>query len=131
MKKLLFILLVCPVFSFAQEEWEHVGTSSNDTKYYIRDVSLKTNSDIIRLWVKAVQSDKSIKRDNNQKPGDYTLSKWEIDCDEETTLTKIMVFYNREGELKNSSTGPFEESPVIPDTMGEKVLKYACNKFSN
>ncbi|MFY1047216.1 surface-adhesin E family protein [Chryseobacterium sp. GP-SGM7] len=131
MKKLLFILLLCPVVLFAQEDWEFVGTSANDTQYFIRDVSAKTNSTKIKFWVKSVQSDKDSKRQNNQKPGDYSLSKWEGDCDEETTQTKIMVIYNRDGEVKSSSTGPFEETPIIPDTMGEKVLKAACNKFSN
>lgn len=129
MKKLLFIVLLCPVFSFAQEEWEFVGSSTNQDQYFIRDVSEKTNSTKIKFWVKSVKSEKSIKKSKGEKPGDYSVSKWEGDCDEETILTKIMVFYNSDGEIINSSDGPFKESPTIPDTMGDKVLKTACSKF--
>lgn len=57
MKQLLLVILF-PSFLFAQEEWEHVATSSNKDTYSIRNTIKQRNSDNIVFWVKVQKPDK-------------------------------------------------------------------------
>lgn len=129
MKKLLLLLLFSPAVTYAQSDWESIGFSGRDSEYFIREVSV---DDIggISFWVKNVSN--TLDRKTGMKtPGKYSVSKWEGDCKAKTIITKIMVMYNKKGKIRNSTTGPFQEAPVIPDTMGEKALNAACTKIYN
>ncbi|MCY0976889.1 hypothetical protein PGH12_06950 [Chryseobacterium wangxinyae] len=61
MKKLLFFLMLFPAFLFAQSDWEYVGTDSENAKYYIKDINKKKYSTKITVWIKIVDSDKTVK----------------------------------------------------------------------
>lgn len=41
MKKLLLLLIFFPLLSFAQEEWEYVGSSTDKSEFYIKDAEKK------------------------------------------------------------------------------------------
>lgn len=132
MKKLLFTLLMFPVLSFAQDEWEYFGETMENNKYYVRDIEKGKYSSTLTFWVKIKHPDKTIKSKKGiiKKSGNYTMAKWLADCKEKTLETKMMVIYNNSGKVIESSTGPFFEEPVIPDSVGETVLEGVCFKYS-
>ena len=61
MKKLLFILLFIPLFSYAQTEWEYVGNDRDNSEYYVKDYKKRNHTDYIETWLKIVRTDKIVK----------------------------------------------------------------------
>ncbi|MGE8527216.1 hypothetical protein [Chryseobacterium rhizosphaerae] len=43
MKKLLFLLLLFPGITFAQDEWEYVATTNSEDNYFIKDIIKEDN----------------------------------------------------------------------------------------
>ncbi len=131
MKKLLFILLLCPVFSFAQEEWEKVGTAKNGDEYFIRDVTQKKDSSKIQFWQKMIKSldYKPTSKTDLLAPGGFVLTRYDADCDERTIHAQMMVYYDKDGNPLKSHICIFKETYVIPDSIGETFLLSACIKL--
>lgn len=131
MKKLLLLLLLFPAMTFAQEEWQYEGQSTSKEKYFIRDIEKKSYGSKLTMWVKRQEIDKVLKtkKGNVTKAGGYVISKWECDCTEKTVETKISVYYDSKGNVKETDSGPFFAEPVVPDSVGEHLLIVACEKI--
>lgn len=131
MKKLSLTLLLFPALAFAQEDWEYVGSASDKSTYYIKNVEKKSYGDLVLFWNKTVLPDKYVKtkKGNVVKKGGYTMIKYEGDCSDETLKTLMIALYDSNGNIKNSNSGPYISEPVIPDSMGKALLSNACDKF--
>ena len=58
MKKLLFLLLLLPVITFAQDEWEYLVTTNSEDNYYIKDIVKEDTYGRLSVWVKIQKSNK-------------------------------------------------------------------------
>jgi len=132
MKQLLLVILF-PSFLFAQEEWEHVATSSNKDTYSIRNTIKQRNSDNIVFWVKVQKPDKIEKTESGSifKGGDYVITKYEADCDKQTLRTIVGVVYDKNGAVKLNIPEKYLAETVIIDSVGETFLNAACRKIFN
>lgn len=130
MKHLLFLLLF-PASLFAQEEWEHVATSSNMDTFSIRNAVKQRSSENIMFWVKTQKPEKIEKQESGSifKGGDYVITKYEADCDKQTLRTIIGVVYDKKGVVKLNIPEKYLAEAVIIDTVGETFLNAACKKI--
>lgn len=133
MKKKLFILLLYPVFSFAQEDWEYVGSSTDESSFYIKNIQKQDYGNRVEFWNKVILPNKVVKTKKGSitKKGDQYLTKYEADCRNKSMKKIMIVLYDGKGETKDTDTGPFFYEPVIPDSMGESLLLSACSILMN
>lgn len=129
MKKILLPILLFPAVALAQDDWEYVAENSDSEPYFIRAVEKKSYGNKVTFWIKRVNADKNVKTKKGtiKKKGGHVIAKWECDCTEETIETKMIATYDNNGKIINSDSGPFFAEPAIPDTVGYKLLKTACN----
>ncbi|WP_343665205.1 surface-adhesin E family protein [Chryseobacterium mucoviscidosis] len=130
MKKLLFILLFIPLFSYAQTEWEYVGNDSDNSEYYVKDYKKRNYTDYIETWLKIVRTDKIVKTKKGtiKKSGIVSLEKYKFKCEEKTMALESYADY-RNGILIKSGNGFGVENDIVPDSIGESLLDYLCSKF--
>lgn len=131
MKKCLFLLLLLPGTTFAQDEWEYVATTNFEDNYFIKDIVKEDHYGRLSFWVKIQKSDKKeyFKGQKYYRPSDLVLTKWSMDCQNKTSKTQTLVVYDLKGKVRHSFNGPFEESYIIPDSIAEKVMFIACRKI--
>jgi len=130
MKKLLFILLFIPLFSYAQTEWEYVGNDRDNSEYYVKDYKKRNHTDYIETWLKIVRTDKIVKTKKGtiKKSGIVSLEKYRFKCEEKTMALESYADY-RNGILIKSGNGFGIENDIVPDSIGESLLDYLCSKF--
>lgn len=128
MKKLLFLLLLCPVFSLAQEEWVYAGEDSDKSTYYIKDATKKSYSDDVVFWVKIIEADKIVKtkKGSINRKGGTIMQQLKVDCKDKTVEITANTVYNSAGKVVSSSRGSFIPEPVVPDSIGESLLLLGC-----
>lgn len=130
MKKLISIFLFLPVFSFAQTEWEYVGTDNAKSEYYVKDYYKKEYSEYIFTWLKVVHPDKFVrtKKGTVKKNGTISMQKWKFNCSEKTMALVSYAEY-LDGNLIKSGEGLENNTDVVPESIGESLLNYLCSKF--
>jgi len=130
MKKITSLLLFLPIVAVAQTDWEHVGTSTKQDKFYLRNVTQKDDSKKINFWIKMQRPDKIEKDDTTSfKAGDYTITKYEGNCSEMTYRTLGGAVYDRKGNSKTVLKEAYISNVVIPDSIAETFLQAACSKI--
>ncbi|THV61922.1 surface-adhesin E family protein [Chryseobacterium candidae] len=129
MKNLLFIFLLYPFLSFAQQDWEYAGKDSDNASYYVKDIVKKDYSQNILFWVKIVEVDKIVKtkKGSINKKGAITMQKLEVNCREKTIEITSSTKYNSEGKLISSDRGSYVPEPAVPESIGEMILLKACS----
>ncbi|MBW3524334.1 surface-adhesin E family protein [Chryseobacterium sp. NKUCC03_KSP] len=127
MKKLLFILLIFPVISFAQENWEYVGKDSDNGEYFIKDAKKNYSNNVV-FWTKELQADKIVKTKKGAitKKGGSRIQQLSVDCTKKTIEITSNTEYNSSGKVIVSSRGSFIPEPAVPDSVGEMVLLAGC-----
>ncbi len=129
MKKLLLLLLFFPTVGFAQEDWEHVGTSTKQDEFYIRRVAKKDNHGKITFWIKMQKPEKIEKSEASVfKSGDYSVTKYEGNCSEMTLRILGGVLYSKKGDSKVTLEENYDSDIVMPDSIAETLLDAACKK---
>lgn len=130
MKKLLPIILFLPFFSFAQTEWEYIGTGKDKSEFYMKDYRKKQYSDQVEAWVKIIEPVKIVKTKKGtvKKSEIVSLQKFKFRCVEKTVALISYADY-RNGILIRSGDGSESEETIFPDSVGESLLNYVCSKF--
>lgn len=111
-------------------EWIEIGTSGGDS-YAINYKRLKSKPyGIIEAWVKATVIKDIVK--DGLSLGDHTLFLYNFNCADESMKNLTYTNYIKAGNKTETITKPAYESfkPVIPNSVGEKLLNSACDYYS-
>jgi len=130
MKKLLVLFLFSPAVLLAQEDWEHVATSTKQDEFYLRKVAKKDDHGKITFWIKMQKPEKIEKSEASAfKSGDYSVTKYEGNCSEMTLRILGGALYNRKGDSKVTLFENYNSDVAIPDSIAETFLDAACKKI--
>ncbi len=127
MKKLLLTLLLAIVSSSAVAEWVYiVENKTTGASYYINSDIIRKSSNKVKVW-ELVDLNKAV----NSIDKKYISAKLhtEYDCKEEQTRILYSVLYTGnmgKGEIIRSYYTSEKWSPIVPDSVGTPLLKYAC-----
>lgn len=124
MNKKIFTLAFCAFFgsSVFASTWNFMTSSTESVYYFDADTVLKDH-EITTLWVKTVQMEKP------DDAGNWAIaSRWKINCSKQTIQTLAWTTYDKNGKYIRSDTRVGSQDVVVPDSMGESVLKVACEK---
>jgi Bacterial SH3 domain len=119
--RLSFLIIFLTAILFAgvsaqSTKWRYVGTISEGVKMYLKDEVSKLKNRHLSVWDKRVNPDNS-----------YVVSKVEWDCKNKRSLTRQMTLYNSDQKLLGT-TKDFEWQYIIPDSVGEIILRQICFK---
>lgn len=122
-KEILFaaLLSISWTSAFASEWNSFILVNNEDSEYFFDAESVNKTKDTVTLWVKSVQKSKV------DKDGSWSMANnWQINCSKRTLKGLSWSTYDSAGQfIRSNSTGGLETS-VVPDSVGEGVLKTAC-----
>ena len=109
----------------AHADWLAIGSSVNNSTWYMDPDRIKTISGRVQAWVKI-----DSRRDRTVQWSE-TKQLMSFDCSAMTERTLAVVNYDSYGKVVSSQSVPdngfgIGYDPVVPDSMGETVAKLAC-----
>lgn len=133
-QKLIFALAILALSAAASaSRWVEV-TDGDGVKIYADTESARRNGQIVRVWLRWVyQAPRPVTNSNPQK---HFLSQKTLElyhCERRTAATIQIIRYAEGdgGEIVESLSGadaPEQYSEVVPETVGEGILKYVCSR---
>lgn len=140
MKSLIlsFITVFAGLISYSQD-WVLAGSDKEDNNWYVKSSYVKKEESIlgdeeIRIWIKKEWKKKTIKKAG--KSYTYTNAKELMlvvaDCENQRLKFVSSTVYNSEGKVvDNWKRQDFEQewTDVVPDSVGEGLLKKICELF--
>ncbi|MGN7758912.1 surface-adhesin E family protein [Chryseobacterium sp. 22532] len=136
LSKIIAATMIC-AFSLAfsqSQDWVSVGKSSSNFEFLVKDFSKTNRPDIYSGWVKTVYAPKNIKNKKGviiSQRSKYSLSNWEINCNEKEYNIKNSIDYNSNGKVTGSYDNFLGWSKIAPDSMAEGVYQEVCYLFFN
>jgi len=127
MHKAILMMLLAVVSTSAVAEWVHiVDNKATGTSYYINSDIIRKSSNKVKVWELI-----DLKKAVNSSEKKYISAKLhtEYDCKEEQTRILYSVLYAGNmgaGEIIRSYYTSEKWSPIVPDSVGTPLLKYAC-----
>jgi hypothetical protein len=103
-----------------QEAWVYYATDEDDTAYAYNPTNIeRLNDNLVRVWVKALYSDK------NQK---YTEGQfqWEINCSKKTMRGLAATVKKKDGKSEAISKSS-DWSKIPAESTAENLLEITCN----
>lgn len=118
------IFFMVLVSNSAMAKWINVSSGDDDSRYYFDMDTKRKNKNIVKVWVlsdykTAIEGDLSAKRLQ------------EFDCKDSTLRSVAGSYYTGNmgsGNVTTSINKVNDWRPVIPETIGETLWKYACGK---
>ena len=100
--------------------WNYIGGS--DSTFYFFDADTVEKSDKnVTVWIKTVQTEQL------NTDGSWAMAlRWKMNCSKRTYQSLAFSTYDKDGKFIQSFSDPSTESPVVPDTTTEAMLKIAC-----
>ena len=126
MRTIYSVLIVCLAsLAFSQSAlsatWNYSGVGNDDANYFFDQDTVAKTGDTVMVWMKSVQT-RNLDTDGSWA----TAYKWRINCAKRTMQTLTASAYEKNGKFINSLSTPGREEEVIPDSLGEGILKIAC-----
>lgn len=102
--------------------WNFAWVGNDETRYFFdADTVEKTRDRSVLLWVKTVNIL------NADSDGSWsTAYRWKVNCQKKTVQTLAWSSYGADGKFIRSGSSSGAEREVVPDTVGEAMLKIAC-----
>lgn len=131
--KTLFISGFCLLSSllYSQSDWDYVTSSVDGGDWFIKNVTKPQNasSDDYDFWIKIVDSKKFKHKDGSATIKRFTskMLHYKIDCSKQQYTITSQIKFNYEGIAIESIDKP-EIREVVPDTTGESIFQYICEK---
>lgn len=102
--------------------WNVVSINDDALYFFDADTVEKTRDKNVLVWVKLVRTTKA------DADGSWADAlRWKFNCPKRTIQTLAWSSYDRDGTFIRSSQATGKESEVIPDSVGETILKVACD----
>jgi surface-adhesin protein E len=129
---LLGITLFYSSFCYAQEDrWKSIYVSNDGSKYFIDNVSIKTNEAIVTVWVKdlPIYGSDAMKEYINRYGDTYEYSKYHslVNCKNNTYKITEVIHYSNNGKILKQFTevdAPWQDD--VPETFGESLHNVTC-----
>lgn len=132
--KILFTSFCCivSVCFYSQTEWEYISSSSDGSRWYIKNISKPkyASSDDYDFWIKTIEDAKRYKNKKGiwvTKNDKSSVKHLKLNCSEKQITTISWHQYNSEGVVIDSDNTS-QTSEVVPDSMGEAIYEYVCNR---
>jgi len=101
--------------------WNFAWVGNEETRYFFDADTVEKNKEFVTVWIKTVQTTAP---DND---GSWAMAlRWRMNCSKRTILSLASSTYDKDGKFIKSATPSGSETPVIPDSTGEAMLKIAC-----
>ena len=121
-KVILFIALVAtPVFA---SDWVRLTETDTGSVVEVDTESRGLSGSIARIWLRIDHSKDATKKARQSK------ELWKFNCQSGTSFTASWVNYAADGSVISSGSPleyDFKYEPVVPDTVGDTVMKIACD----
>ena len=100
--------------------WRNIGQTKTDEIWYDSDKERCTDNGILKVWIKEKHKDTDLK---------YGLILYELKCKTDELRVKSRTEYQKDGRVLDSDEYPNSSwSDVIPDSMGEEIMKTVCRR---
>lgn len=114
-----------------REDWKLYSETEFFTSYYDKGTINRTSKNIIRVWVKEVNTEKGIadmvKHFGEEfKKCDHIKKLYEVDCPEKSIRVLSSAAYSKEGEVIISDDSPGKWISILPKSEGEALYKNVC-----
>lgn len=115
------LLLIFTSTTFASA-WNFVWVGNDEIQYFFdADTVEKTRDRNVLVWVKAVNTTKA------DSDGSWsTAYRWKFNCSKKTGQSLAWSSYDSDGKFVRSGSTPGVEKEMVPDSLGEAMLKIAC-----
>jgi len=102
--------------------WNYLNAGNDNARYYFDgDTVDKIKDRTVSLWIKSVQTKKA------DSDGSWaTAYRWKISCANRTIQTLTSSNYDQNGAFMNSASIAGPVSVAVPDSVGEAIMKIAC-----
>lgn len=122
-KRLAFAIACSCMTPVYAANWQIYATTNTDTAYFFFDSeTVIRQGDTVTIWNKYV-NDQS-KPDSD---GSYaTSTRYVYNCSKRTTQALTSAIYDKDGKFISTYPNPGKPTEVIPDSVGEGMLKVVC-----
>jgi len=134
------ILLFMGLIFFAHSEvwgadWKFLGANEQYSFYYDAVSIIRSPENIIRVWTKAVYTDKGIvdlikRMGKIYEDTDHSMGLVEYNCSKKMSRDLSLTFYSKGSVLSSSTTGRFKLHDkwdfIEPETFNEVLYKTLC-----
>ncbi len=124
MKKVLFILILS-LLNVQASNWIQYQIDGQGDRYFADKTTIrKKGNGIFELWIKII-----LKREKMiyGKYYSYELQKIFLSCNAETYGTRIVLFYNKRGDIVYNSGNLYGNyMPVVPGSTGATLFNAIC-----
>lgn len=119
---LVFLTFCSLVASNARAStWNFAWVGNDEVRYFFDADTVEKNKELVTVWIKTVQT---ATPDND---GTWARAlRWRMNCSKRTILSLASSTYDKDGKFIRSGTPSGSETPVVPDSTGESMLKIAC-----
>jgi hypothetical protein len=113
----------------AYADWFPVGSSINNSTWYMDPQRIKVVSGKVQAWVRIdSRKDRSVQWSEAKQLMSF-------DCGAQTERTLSVIKYDSYGKIISSANVPDNSwgigyDPIVPDSMGETIGKVACQSAS-
>jgi tetratricopeptide (TPR) repeat protein len=111
-----------PDYAHAIDRWREASSQQNAHMYIDMKSFDDSHRDSVKLWIKQGLGSSDI-------VGSYSLQQYELNCDARQIRAVSFANYDASGDLKVSSREGGKWESVIPETLGETLLKGTCQGF--
>lgn len=122
-KSVALALGLLSINSAFASSWNYASIGNDDAAYYFDAETVQKNPNkTVLVWIKYVQKTKA------DSDGSWsTANRWSLNCNKRTLQSLQASTYDRDGKFIKSYPKPTDESVVVPDSVGEAMLKIACD----
>lgn len=129
MKKFLIIAAILIGANLFAQDWEYITSGEKNNKFYY-----KPNTDDT-AWIKEVSNKLSYYETNKEQSkkiiDGYQITLYKFDCSKKQIGGIQLITYSKSGKVLKTYTFPeylIEMNYVVPDSIGESLLKSFCKK---
>ena len=108
--------------------WSYVGSSKTD-RAFVRENTLKRKNNVVEGWFLFVLKTPFAKYRSNRGNKDFVYSKqlFAFDCEKNEIKLDTIIDYDISGNtIPQRGMRVISFESVVPDTVGESLLEYAC-----
>lgn len=101
--------------------WYLSAPVNSKTLFFFDADTIERSPESVTLWVKSVETTKP------DADGSWSTAQlWKFNCSARTAQSLSWSTYNNSGEFIESYNKPASPKPVVPDSIGEAMLKIFC-----
>lgn len=119
-----FLFAACGASSSSASAWNVINFAYNDdTIYYFDAETVVKSGDVITVWTKYVRL-RTAEKDTSWSTAQRAI----YSCQKRTFQAIATSIYDKKGEfIKSYPQGGALPIEVVPDTLGEQILKAVCS----